>query len=154
MENSRNKICLKRNNFFEFEKLVERLADELYIVDSYFSILNVANEQFYHWVFDTYETKSAALSIDIIDNCIVVNWFFDREIFDLLKRDFTIDKNPVVDIIMHLVDNFIFTDDSGNIQFHFNFANGFEKVCASRASVLSAYYNKVRVAVNVHHDIF
>lgn len=154
MGTSIRELNLTQNNFSELELLIEELSGYLFINDSYFSGVNVAMEQFYHWSFTECGARSTTVSFDLEIDRITINWIFEKEVFGVIKLAFSGDSSRACDIVLQIIDRIDFVDESATIQFQLLLTSNFEKVYVSRAAVLSEYYHKNRVTDNVHHDIF
>lgn len=154
MKSAERILHLTPGHFFELEDLIEALAGELYINDSYFSGINVAMEQFYQLTFENCTARAARVSVVPGKDGLVIDWQLDQEVYRLVKQSFSGETSAGCEIILKIVDELTFLDDQSTLQFQFMLLNNFEQVYVSRASVLSAYYRKNRVSDTVHHDTF
>jgi len=154
MQKVENSIVLTRDNFYLIEQLAEKLAGSLFIYDSYFSGLNVAMEQFYEWTFLRIKAKQAIITYDLNDQNIDIYWHFEKEVFDLIQHEFSIEHDKACDIISRVVERISFLDQMNTILFHFEMVNNFEKIYASRVAVLADYFQKNRISDKVQHDTF
>ncbi|NOU46400.1 MAG: hypothetical protein HOO86_04980 [Bacteroidales bacterium] len=146
-------IKLTQTNFSIVELLMEKCANELYINDTYYAGLNVAIEQFYQWAFSVCGANCADLAFETVANSgLNVRWCFENVMYRTLKSKFSSETFKEVDIVMSLVDRITFLDEISSIHFHFVLHDNFEKVYASRASVLMAYYRKNHISYRIHHD--